>query len=198
MAPSGTQHCAVCGVRGQPLPSAHDRGLAGDGRIHRVPGGTVHRDPRDPADRLPARRLAGLIVPGAARHPCRRPSVERPDRLEIRPAPEPFRLASDVLIGGGFWLIAGGRRVLHEAGRGDRLATTGPYAHVRHPVYDGLLLIMIGFLLGWPTIATLVMFPVLIVYARLTRSQQREVARRHPTLAARLRRRGRTVTDRST
>ncbi len=124
-----------------------------------------------------------------------------------------------MLIGGGFWLIAGGRRVLHEAGRGDRLATTGPYAHVRHPVYDGLLLIMIGFLLGWPTIATLVMFPVLIVYARLTRSQQREVARRfgeiwasyarntpaflpstrrHPTLAARLRRRGRTVTDRST
>lgn len=91
----------------------------------------------------------------------------------------PFHLASYVLIGGGFWLIAGGWRVLHEAARGARLATTGPYAHVRHPQYDGLLLIMIGFLLQWPTIATLVMFPVLvIVYARLARSEEREVASR--------------------
>src|SRR5439155_26438164 len=70
-------------------------------------------------------------------------------------------------------------RVLHEAARAERLAVTGPYAWVRHPQYDGFLVIMIGFLLQWPTIPTLVMFPILaIVYTRLARSEEREVAAR--------------------
>ena len=48
---------------------------------------------------------------------------------------------------------------------------------MRHPQYDGFLLIMIGFLLQWPTIPTLIMFPILVyVYARLARSEEREVA----------------------
>jgi hypothetical protein len=39
------------------------------------------------------------------------------------------------------------------------------------------VLIMIGFLLQWPTIPTLVMFPVLVlVYTRLARAEEREVA----------------------
>jgi len=38
---------------------------------------------------------------------------------------------------------------------------------------------MIGFLLQWPTIPTLVMFPVLVfVYTRLARNEEREVATR--------------------
>ncbi|QRX93468.1 isoprenylcysteine carboxylmethyltransferase family protein [Streptomyces noursei] len=91
----------------------------------------------------------------------------------------PFHLASYVAIGGGFWLIAAAWRVLHTAVQHDALATTGPYAHVRHPQYDGLLLVMIGFLLQWPTIPTLIMFPILVyVYIRLARSEEREVARR--------------------
>lgn len=50
---------------------------------------------------------------------------------------------------------------------------------MRHPQYDGFLLVMIGFLLQWPTIPTLVMFPILVVvYARLARSEEREVAAR--------------------
>ncbi|MFF7642941.1 methyltransferase family protein [Streptomyces canus] len=48
---------------------------------------------------------------------------------------------------------------------------------MRHPQYDGFVLIMIGFLLQWPTILTLIMFPILVyVYARLARSEEREVA----------------------
>ena len=91
----------------------------------------------------------------------------------------PFHLASYVFIGGGFWLIATAWRVLHDAARTDRLATTGPYARVRHPQYDGFLLIMIGFLLQWPTIPTLIMFPILaVVYLRLARAEEREVAAR--------------------
>lgn len=91
----------------------------------------------------------------------------------------PFHLASYVAIGESFWLIAAGWRHLHGAAQADRLATTGPYAWVRHPQYDGFLLVMIGFLLQWPTIPTLIMFPVLVyIYARLARSEEHTVAER--------------------
>lgn len=89
----------------------------------------------------------------------------------------PFHLASYAVIGGGFWLIAVAWRHLHAAAQHDTLATTGPYAWLRHPQYLGFLLVMAGWLLQWPTIPTLVMFPILAyVYARLARAEEREVA----------------------
>lgn len=89
----------------------------------------------------------------------------------------PFHLASYVFIGGGFWAIAAAWPVLLRAARDGKLATTGLYARVRHPQYVGFLAIMIGFLLQWPTIPTLVMFPVLIViYRRLSVQEERAVA----------------------
>ncbi len=91
----------------------------------------------------------------------------------------PFHLLSAVFIGGGFWLLAAAWRVLYQAQREGRLATTGAYARVRHPQYAGFVLIMFGFLLQWPTLLTLAMFPVLVVmYARLARREEREVAAR--------------------
>jgi protein-S-isoprenylcysteine O-methyltransferase Ste14 len=91
----------------------------------------------------------------------------------------PFHLASDVLIVAGFWMIATAWRVLWQAHRSDRLAMAGPYARLRHPQYAGFLLIMIGFLLQWPTLATLAMFPVLVlVYRRLAIAEEREVGQR--------------------
>ena len=60
-----------------------------------------------------------------------------------------------------------------------RLASEGAYARVRHPQYLGLILIMAGFLLQWPTLATLVMFPILlVVYRRLAIREERELAAR--------------------
>ncbi len=91
----------------------------------------------------------------------------------------PFHIASYVLIIGSFWLIAAGWRVLFAAQRAGVLATTGVYARMRHPQYAGFLLIMVGFLLQWPTLPTLVMFPVLvIVYRRLATREEREVSER--------------------
>ena len=88
----------------------------------------------------------------------------------------PFHIASYLFIGGGFWLIAAAWNVLYKAQRVDSLATEGPYARVRHPQYLGLILIMVGFLLQWPTLATLAMFPVLLlIYRRLALREERDV-----------------------
>lgn len=89
----------------------------------------------------------------------------------------PIHLLSSVLIGGGFILLARSWAVLHAAQRQRRLATTGPYARIRHPQYAGFVLIMLGFLVQWPTLLTLTMFPVLVwMYVRLARAEEREVA----------------------
>jgi len=88
----------------------------------------------------------------------------------------PFHLLSFVFIGGGFWLLSAAWRVLYQAQKSHTLATAGAYGWVRHPQYVGFILIMFGFLLQWPTILTLAMFPVLVVmYVRLARREEREV-----------------------
>jgi protein-S-isoprenylcysteine O-methyltransferase Ste14 len=87
----------------------------------------------------------------------------------------PFHILSFILIGTGFWLIAAAWRVLFDAQQRQALATTGPYGYVRHPQYAGFILVLLGFLLQWPTLLTLAMFPVLVVmYVRLARSEERE------------------------
>ena len=87
----------------------------------------------------------------------------------------PFHIASFVAIGGGFGLISAGWTRLYRAQKDRVLATDGMYARIRHPQYVGFVLVMFGFLLQWPTLLTLAMFPVLVVmYVRLARSEERE------------------------
>ena len=94
---------------------------------------------------------------------------------KVNPHFGPFHVASFVLIGAGFWLISAGWTTLHESQRHHKLATTGIYARVRHPQYVGFILVMLGFLLQWPTVLTLAMFPVLVVmYIRLAQHEERE------------------------
>jgi methanethiol S-methyltransferase len=96
-------------------------------------------------------------------------------RLPGDPHFDPLHILSNVLIVAGFWLLASSWNGLYRAQREHKLATSGPYARVRHPQYDGFIVIMLGFLLQWPTIVTLVMFPVLVwMYVRLARSEERE------------------------
>lgn len=84
-------------------------------------------------------------------------------------------ILSNVLIFGGFVLIAAAWDRLHRAQRTGILATTGPYAVIRHPQYLGFIGILFGFLLQWPTLLTLLMFPVLVVmYVRLAKAEERE------------------------
>jgi protein-S-isoprenylcysteine O-methyltransferase Ste14 len=86
-----------------------------------------------------------------------------------------LHILSGLVIGGGFILLAAAWRVLYEAQRRHRLAVTGPYAYVRHPQYVGFIAIMLGFLLQWPTILTLAMFPFLVaMYVHLAHTEERE------------------------
>lgn len=81
---------------------------------------------------------------------------------------------SNVLIFAGIVIIAIGWKGIH-AGKGE-LVTDGVYKYVRHPQYSGFVLTIIGFLIQWPTLITLLMAPVLLVmYTRLSKKEEEKM-----------------------
>ncbi len=90
----------------------------------------------------------------------------------------PLHIASYVFLGYGFYLLSTAWKVLYDAQRRNSLAVTGPYARIRHPQYVAFVLVLLGFLLQWPTLLTLVMFPILLImYGRLAITEEAEMGK---------------------
>jgi len=76
-----------------------------------------------------------------------------------------------VLMIMGYTLLSKGWTQIHSA-RGE-LVTNGIYAYARHPQYTGLFLVIIGFLVQWPTFLTVLMAPVLLyAYVHLAKVEE--------------------------
>lgn len=88
----------------------------------------------------------------------------------------PLHIASYVFLGYGFYLLSSAWNVLYHAQRRGQLAVAGPYAKIRHPQYVAFVMILFGFLLQWPTLLTLMMFPILLwMYGRLSITEENEM-----------------------
>ncbi|OQW47482.1 MAG: isoprenylcysteine carboxyl methyltransferase [Proteobacteria bacterium SG_bin7] len=89
-----------------------------------------------------------------------------------------LHILSNIFIVFGFILLSSAWPVLYRAQRSHTLATEGCYKYIRHPQYVAFTLIMLGFLLQWPTLPTLIMFPILVItYARLAIREEHDVER---------------------
>jgi protein-S-isoprenylcysteine O-methyltransferase Ste14 len=79
------------------------------------------------------------------------------------------------LIAIGVSLVAVGWATVYR-GR-ETLVTGGIYGYLRHPLYLGLILIILALNIQWPTLPTLLMAPVLIgMYVRLAQREDKELA----------------------
>lgn len=86
-------------------------------------------------------------------------------------APAVMAASSAVMVVGFLLILHGWRRIYQ--GRGE-LVIDGVYRHVRHPQYTGILLITLALLIHWPTIVTVLMWPILLItYYRLARREER-------------------------
>ncbi|HSD50665.1 MAG TPA: isoprenylcysteine carboxylmethyltransferase family protein [Candidatus Methylomirabilis sp.] len=87
-----------------------------------------------------------------------------------------IHIVSNMLMFGGLVIIVLGWSRIHRAQ--GALVTTGIYRWVRHPQYSGLFLITIGLLIQWPTIVTLLSWPIVFfMYGRLARREEGDMER---------------------
>ncbi len=81
-----------------------------------------------------------------------------------------------VLMAVGALLIIVGWVTLYFGAKRKKLVTNGVYAFSRHPQYLGFIIIISGWLIGWPTMLTMVLAPILIFkYIRVARHEEKEV-----------------------
>ena len=93
-----------------------------------------------------------------------------------------FHIFSNVFIIGGLILLSSAWSVLYQASKKRELATTGAYRYMRHPQYFAFILIILGFLLQWPTLITLIMTPILVIrYVTLAKSEEKQMINKFGT-----------------
>ena len=105
----------------------------------------------------------------------------------------PLGVAVPVLKWGGSAVVVAGLVLMvwgwwHVYRARGALVTGGLYGVVRHPQYVGFVLVMIGFLIQWPTLLTLLMFPILLAaYVRLAAKEDAYLKREHGEIFERYR-----------
>ncbi len=80
----------------------------------------------------------------------------------------------------GLYLLIQGWRLIHRAQKEDQWVTSGLYGYMRHPQYTGIFLALVGQLIHWPTVPTLVLFPVIVLaYVALAKKEEAHMIRRY-------------------
>jgi protein-S-isoprenylcysteine O-methyltransferase Ste14 len=70
----------------------------------------------------------------------------------------------------GIFLVAAGWMRIHRA---EGLVTTGVYRYMRHPQYTGILLFTLGWILHYPCLITLLLWPILVAaYVWLAKQEE--------------------------
>ena len=76
----------------------------------------------------------------------------------------------------GLGLLIAGWREVYRARKESQLATDGLYGLVRHPQYTGIFIALFGQLVHWPTLITLLLFPVIVwAYVLLARKEEKQM-----------------------
>ena len=61
------------------------------------------------------------------------------------------------------------------------MVTDGVYAYMRHPQYTGIFIITLAFMVQWPTLTTLILWPfVITMYVRLAKREEQDVLEKYP------------------
>jgi len=84
----------------------------------------------------------------------------------------------NVLIIVGIWLVSAGWQRVYES-QGE-LVIDGVYRHMRHPQYTGIFVMTLGFMIQWPTLTTLILWPFVIwMYVRLAHREEQDALEQH-------------------
>lgn len=82
-----------------------------------------------------------------------------------------------IMIIGGFLVVTGWKKIYYSE---NTLITNGIYRYMRHPQYVGIILITTGMLVHWPTLITLLMWPILVLaYYGLAKKEEKEIERKY-------------------
>lgn len=82
-----------------------------------------------------------------------------------------------VMLMGIFLVIFGWQKIYRSK---EKLVTDGVYRCVRHPQYLGIMAIMVGALIQWPTLLTIAMGPILIIaYYKLAKKEEKDMEEKY-------------------
>ena len=80
-----------------------------------------------------------------------------------------------IITGAGLLLVISGWQLIHKSDD-KHITTNGIYEYVRHPQYLGFILMTLGWLIHWPTIPTVIMWPILVImYYKLAKKEEKEM-----------------------